>query len=66
MREVNARDPWVIRVVVVGGRSRVEDLATYDEMERLNRKASDFEKGLSKSFLIEHKASLKEILKKGY
>ena len=66
VREVNARDPWVIRVVVVGGRSRVEDLATYDEMERLNRKASDFEKGLSKSFLIEHKASLKEILKKGY
>jgi len=66
VREVNARDPWVIRVVVVGGRSRVEDLATYDEMERLNRKASDFEKGLSKSFLIEHKASLKEILKKDY
>ncbi|MBL7167564.1 hypothetical protein ISS40_02725 [Candidatus Bathyarchaeota archaeon] len=66
VREVNARDPWVIRVVVVGGRSRVEDLATFDEMERLNRKASDFEKGLSKSFLIEHKASLKEILKKDY
>ena len=66
VREVNARDPWVIRVVVVGGRSRVEDLAPYDEMERLNRKASDFEKGLSKSFLVEHKAPLKDILKKNY
>jgi len=62
VREINARDPWVIRVVVVGGRGRMEDLAPFDEMERLNRTASDFEKSLSRSFLVEHKASFEEIL----
>jgi len=64
VREVNARDPWVIRIVVVGGRGKVEDLAPYDEMERLNRKASEFEVSLSRSFLVEHRPSLEEILKK--
>ncbi len=62
VREINSRDPWVIRIVVVGGRGRMEDLASYDEMERLNRSASDFERNLSRSFLVEHKASLEELL----
>jgi len=35
-------------------------------MERLNRKASDFERNLSKSFLVEHKASIEEILSDDY
>jgi phosphohistidine phosphatase SixA len=52
----------VIRVVVIAGRGHIEDLAPYDEMERLNRKASEFESGLSRSFLVEHKGSVKEIL----
>ncbi|MCW3992513.1 MAG: hypothetical protein NWE79_07370, partial [Candidatus Bathyarchaeota archaeon] len=63
VREINARDPWVIRIVVVGGRGRMEDLAPFDEMERLNRTASEFERGLSRSFLVEHKATLEEILR---
>jgi len=62
VRIVECRDPWVIRVVVVAGRGRMEDLAQYDEMERLNRKASEFESGLSRSFLVEHKGSLDELL----
>ncbi len=62
VRVVECRDPWVIRVVVVAGRGRMEDLAQYDEMERLNRKASEFESGLSRSFLVEHKGSLDELL----
>jgi len=62
VREVRARDPWVIRIVVVGGRGQVDDLAPYDEMERLNRKASEFEVSLSRSFLVEHDPSLKKIL----
>ncbi|MBT3283654.1 hypothetical protein HN807_03610 [Candidatus Bathyarchaeota archaeon] len=62
VRIVECRDPWVIRVVVVAGRGRVEDIAQYDEMERLNRKASEFESGLSRSFLVEHKGSLDELL----
>jgi hypothetical protein len=62
VREITARDPWVIRIVIVGGRGRMEDLAPYDEMERLNRTASDFERNLSRSFLVEHNASLEELL----
>ena len=62
VRIVECRDPWVIRVVVVAGRGTIEDLAPYDEMERLNRKASEFEIGLSRSFLVEHKGSVKEII----
>ena len=31
-------------------------------MERLNRKASDFESSLSRSFLVEHKGTLDELL----
>jgi len=59
---VECRDPWVIRMVVIAGRGTIEDLAPYDEMERLNRKASEFESGLSRSFLVEHKGSVEEIL----
>jgi len=62
VRIVECRDPWVIRVVVVAGRGKIEDLAQYDEMERLNRKASEFESSLSRSFLVEHKGSLESLL----
>ena len=62
VRIVECRDPWVIRVVVVAGRGQIEDLAPYDEMERLNRKASEFESGLSRSFLVEHKGTLEEVM----
>ncbi len=62
VRVVECRDPWVIRVVVVAGRGKMEDLAQYDEMERLNRKASEFESDLSRSFLVEHKGSLDSLL----
>ncbi|KON30257.1 hypothetical protein AC482_04290 [miscellaneous Crenarchaeota group-15 archaeon DG-45] len=61
-RVVYARDPWVIRIIVIGARGVVEDLAPYDEMERLNRSASDFERGLTRSFLVEHRASLEKLL----
>ncbi|MBD3172690.1 hypothetical protein GF326_09480 [Candidatus Bathyarchaeota archaeon] len=64
VRIVECRDPWVIRIVVIAGRGRIEDLAPYDEMERLNRKASDFESSLSRSFLVEHKGTLDELLVK--
>lgn len=62
VRIVECRDPWVIRIVVIAGRGKIEDLAQYDEMERLNRKASEFESGLSRSFLVEHKGSIEEVL----
>lgn len=62
VRVVECRDPWVIRVVVIAGRGKMEDLAPYDEMERLNRKASEFESSLSRSFLVEHKGSLENLI----
>ncbi|MCW4049837.1 MAG: hypothetical protein NWE89_08885 [Candidatus Bathyarchaeota archaeon] len=62
VRIVECRDPWVIRIVVVAGRGTMEDLVPYDEMERLNRKASEFESGLSRSFLVEHKGDINEVL----
>jgi len=62
VRVIDSRDPWVIRIVVIAGRGLIEDLAPYDEMERLNRKASDFETSLSRSFLVEHRPSLEELL----
>lgn len=62
VRVVECRDPWVIRVVVIAGRGTIEDLAPFDEMERLNRKASEFESSLSRSFLVEHKGSLEELV----
>jgi hypothetical protein len=63
VRTIECRDPWVIRVVVVAGRGKIEDLAQYDEMERLNRKASEFESNLSRSFLVEHKGSVEQLIK---
>jgi hypothetical protein len=62
VRTVECRDPWVIRVVVVAGRGKIEDLAQYDEMERLNRKASEFESNLSRSFLVEHTGSIEDMI----
>jgi len=62
VRIVECRDPWVVRIVVVAGRGKIENLAQYDEMERLNRKSSEFESNLSRSFLVEHKGSIKELL----
>jgi hypothetical protein len=62
VRTVECRDPWVIRVVVVAGRGKIEDLAQYDEMERLNRKASEFESNLSRCFLVEHTGSIEDMI----
>lgn len=64
VRIVECRDPWVVRIVVVAGRGKIEDLAQYDEMERLNRKSSEFESNLSRSFLVEHKGSIEELVEK--
>jgi hypothetical protein len=47
---------------VVGGRGKPEDLEAYDEMQLLYSKSSDFERHLSRSFLIEHGVSAKQIV----
>jgi len=62
VRAVDSRDPWVIRIVTVAGRGKVEDLQSYDEMALLYEKASEFEKRLCRSFLIEHGITSKEVI----
>jgi hypothetical protein len=54
VRVVESRDPWITRVLVVGGRGKPEDMESFDEMQLLYSKSNDFERYLSRSFLLEH------------
>jgi hypothetical protein len=62
VRVIDSRDPWIIRVLLVGGRGKPEDLEAYDEMRLLFSKATDFERHLSHSFLIEHGITAEEVV----
>jgi transcriptional regulator len=62
VRVAEARDPWITRILVVGGRGKPEDLEAYDEMQLLYSKSNDFERRLSRSLLIEHGVSAKQII----
>jgi hypothetical protein len=62
VRLIEARDPWVTRILVVGGRGKPEDMEAYDEMQLLYSKSSDFERHLSRSMLIEHGVAAKQII----
>jgi len=48
---------------VVGGRGRPEDMEAFDEMQLLYSKSNDFERFLSRSFLLEHGAYATNIIK---
>jgi len=63
IRVINSRDPWIIRLLIVAGRGKVNDLESYEEMRLLYSKASDLEKQLSRSLLIEHGVTHEEIMK---
>jgi hypothetical protein len=54
VRVVDSRDPWITRILVVGGRGKPEDLEAYDEMQLLHSKSNDFERNFSRSYLLEH------------
>jgi hypothetical protein len=62
VRMSEARDPWITRILVIGGRGKPEDLEAYDEMQLLYSKSNDFERHLSRSYLIEHGVSAKQIV----
>ena len=49
--------------MIVAGRGKVADLESYEEMELLYSKASDLERQLSRSFLIEHGVTAEEIIR---
>jgi hypothetical protein len=62
IRVIEARDPWTTRILVVGGRGKPEDLESFDEMQLLYSKASDFEKNFARSYLLEHGMSAKQLV----
>lgn len=63
VRVVESRDPWTTRVLVVGGRGKPEDMEAYDEMQLLYNKSGDFERHLSRSYLLEHGVAAGQIIK---
>jgi hypothetical protein len=62
VRVIESRDPWITRVLVVGGRGKPEDLEAYDEMQLLYSKSNEFERHLSRSYLIEHGVAAKQVI----
>ena len=62
VRVIESREPWVTRVFVVAGRGQAEHLEAFDEMQLLYNKSNDFERNLSRSYLLEHGLSAKQII----
>jgi hypothetical protein len=54
VRIMDSRDEWTTRILVVAGRGKPEDLEAFDEMQLLYNKSNNFERHLSRSYLIEH------------
>jgi hypothetical protein len=63
VRLIESRDAWTTRVMVVGGRGKPEDMEAFDEMQLLYSKSSDFERYLSRSYLLEHGVHASNIIK---
>lgn len=61
VRVIDSRDPWVISLFAVAGRGRIEDLDNILEMRGLYDRASQAEKALSRSFLVEHELDLEKL-----
>jgi hypothetical protein len=49
--------------MVVAGRGKPEDMEAFDEMQLLHSKSSDFERHLSRSYLLEHGVHATNIIK---
>ena len=62
VRVIEARDEWITRVLVVGGRGKGNHLEAFDEMQLLYSKSNDFERNLSRSYLLEHGTSAIEAI----
>jgi hypothetical protein len=63
VRVIESRDPWITRILVVGGRGEAEHLEAFDEMQLLYSKSNDFERHLSRSYLLEHGVAAGQVIK---
>lgn len=63
VRVTESRIPWVTRILVVGGRAKPDDMEAFDEMQLLYSKSTDFERHLSRSYLLEHGVAATQIIK---
>ena len=63
VRVIESREPWTTNVLVVGGRGKPEDMEAFDEMQFLYNKSNDFERYLSRSYLLEHGVHAANIIK---
>ncbi len=63
VRVTESRDAWTTRILVVGGRAKTSDMEAYDEMQLLYSKSTDFERHLSRSYLLEHGVAATQIVK---
>jgi len=63
VRVIESRDAWTTRVMVVAGRGKPEDMEAFDEMQLLHSKSSDFERHLSRSYLLEYGVHATNIIK---
>ena len=64
VRVIEAREPWITRVLVVGGRGKPEHMEAFDEMQLLYNKSSDFERHLSRSLLLEGGVAATQVVNK--
>lgn len=63
VRVIESREPWTTNVLVVGGRGKPEDMEAFDEMQFLYNKSNDFERYLSRSYLLEHGVHASNIIR---
>jgi hypothetical protein len=63
VRVVESRDEWTTRVLVVAGRGKPEHMEAFDEMQLLYNKSNDFERHLSRSYLIEHGITATQVIR---
>ena len=63
VRVTESREPWTTSILVVGGRAKTNDMEAFDEMALLYSKSTDFERHLSRSYLLEHGVAATQIVK---
>ncbi len=63
VRVTESREPWTTSILVVGGRAKANDMEAFDEMALLYSKSTDFERHLSRSYLLEHGVAATQIVK---